>query len=105
MSKLTNFFTVSPPSIDTYKITDLDEQSLLETDHFPFGTCIKWEPCIWNGIKNINGYDIWTDGTNFYYSNGNVHYKYQGKLIWGPMKWEGLNEFNGRDIWTDGTNV
>ena len=56
------------------------------------------------GYEQINVSDIWTDGTNTYYSWGSRQYKLNG-INWEPMTWTGLTNFDGEYIWSDGTNI
>ena len=57
----------------------------------------------WN-INIEQGKNIWTDGTNTYYSNGSEHYVLNGDT-WETKVWNGTTSFLVDDIWTDGTNV
>ena len=74
-----------------------------------------WELVDWS--KPNNGEDIWTDGTNVYYSNNRTHYVLQGDT-WVDKTWNGFMDFGilypaidsfygayGKGIWTDGTNI
>lgn len=49
------------------------------------------------------GRDVWSDGTNTYYSYGSYQLMYNGK-DWVEVDWNGLS-VGGEDIWTDGENV
>ena len=57
----------------------------------------------WSGLTNFGGHNIWTDGTNIYYSNGADQYKLNG-TTWESIRWSGRDPF-GNCIWTDGTNI
>ena len=57
----------------------------------------------WNGLTNFDGYRIWTDGTNIYYSKDTQQYILRGDT-WEKYTWNGLTSFIGNMIWTDGTN-
>ena len=62
----------------------------------------------WNGLTSFDGDDIWTDGTNIYYSNTDDNVNKQYKLngdTWEVMTWEGYSYVEGHHIWTDGTNI
>jgi len=65
----------------------------------------------WNGLTSFSGIDIWTDGTNRYYSNLYKHYVLDKETsTWNPKIWYGktLNGnayFEGKYIWTDGNNI
>lgn len=64
--------------------------------------------------KSIYGSNVWTDGTNLYYSNyvskksGQVHLMLDRSTgVWNPITWNGIDsiQFKGEDVWTDGNNV
>lgn len=58
----------------------------------------------WNELTSLNGYYIWTDGTDIYYSGGSTNYVLnEGK--WVQKTWNGLTKFHGANVWTDGTNI
>lgn len=62
----------------------------------------KWESHIWGGLAIFNGNDVWTDGTNIYYSHGTGQYILNKDTnTWEPVTWNGLTDFNGSNIWTD----
>ena len=66
-----------------------------------------WNKKIWNGISNIGGNDIWTDGTNIYHSDGSTR-QYQlnkNTSTWTTKTWNGFTSFYGSNVWTDGTNI
>ena len=64
-----------------------------------------WESIpIWNWIMNLRTANIWTDGINTYYSQGNAQYQFTSDGKWKPKIWEGLTDFDGCDIWTDLAN-
>ena len=65
-----------------------------------------WEPKTWNGLTSLYGSDVWTDGTDTYYSNGAGHYvldKFTN--TWSQKTWNGLTSFRGENVWTDGTDI
>ena len=56
--------------------------------------------------------NIWTDGTDTYYSDRNLQYKLIRNttdvphlIRWVLMKWKGLDIFDGRYIWKDGNDI
>ncbi len=56
--------------------------------------------------------NIWTDGTDIYYSDLNLQYELiknitdvPHQMRWVPMKWKGLDIFNGSYIWKDGNDI
>jgi hypothetical protein len=59
----------------------------------------------WGGIDKIRGTDIWSDGTNIYYSSDGNFVLNKATGTWEPKVWEGLTDINGEDVWTDGTNI
>ena len=66
---------------------------------------VSWEPKEWRGYTRVNGIDIWSDGTNIYYSSFDKHYILSGDT-WEPKVWGGeLTSFQGKYIWTDGANT
>jgi hypothetical protein len=70
----------------------------------------KWIEKTWNGLSNFYGIDIWTDGTNIYYSHSDTQYVLNRETdTWIEKTWYGYlmrrGGFGGSDIWTDGTNI
>ena len=64
-----------------------------------------WETITWTGTYTpSNASDVWTDGTNIYYSFGTFQSKLNG-TTWESMTWTGLTNFDGDRIWTDGTDI
>lgn len=65
-----------------------------------------WEPKTWNGLSSLYGNEVWTDGTDTYYSGGSNHYVLD-KLTntWSQKTWNGLTSFRGENVWTDGTDI
>ena len=59
----------------------------------------------WTGLTKFDGYYIWTDGKNTYYSYGSNQYMLNGDT-WVEKIWNGyLTNFYGEYVWTDGTNT
>ncbi len=53
----------------------------------------------------IYGSNIWTDGTNTYYSSSNEQYVLDKSTnTWNAVTWQGEKPIGGQ-IWTDGTNI
>ena len=50
------------------------------------------------------GQNVWSDGTDIYYSDGSAQYVLNGNT-WVAKTWNGIASIWGRDIWTDGTNI
>ena len=64
-----------------------------------------WETKTWTGLTNFNGFKVWTDGDNIYYSNDSEQYVLdKSTSTWNTKTWNGLIFF-GLDIWTDGENI
>ena len=74
----------------------------------------------WEGLTNLNGNNIWTDGANIYYStsvadfdnlagNGLPAIKYEHYIlngnVWEQKTWNGFTSFLAYNIWTDGANT
>ena len=53
----------------------------------------------WNGLTDFYAGNVWTDGTNIYYSSSTNHYILNGDT-WEPKTWNGVTKFSGSDIWT-----
>ena len=69
-------------------------------------TTAKWENKSWSGLTNFDGSDVWSDGTNIYYSNGSNQYIFnKSTATWEPKTWTGLTSFQGFCIWSDGDNI
>lgn len=59
-----------------------------------------WVPITFTGLNSIYGEDVWTDGTNTYYSRGSTQYVYdKTNRSWNTKTWSGLSSFNGRNVW------
>ena len=60
----------------------------------------------WNGLSNFYGHNVWTDGTNIYYSNSPNHYVLDKSTnTWNVKTWNGFSNFYVNCVWTDGTNI
>ena len=65
-----------------------------------------WTDKTWTGLTSFGGLDIWTDGSDIYYSQGSNQYVLDvSTSTWTAKTWIGLTEFNGRYIWTDGSDI
>ena len=54
----------------------------------------------------MDGFNIWTDGENVYYSDGvDQCILDKATSTWSPKTWSGLTTFSGINIWTDGNNI
>ena len=70
---------------------------------------LEWESISWpTRPQRFMGCDIWTDGTNTYFSStvfSGDQYKFTG-TTWEPMTWSGgLTSLDGRYVWSDGVNT
>ena len=60
----------------------------------------------WNGLRRFYGYNIWTDGSNIYYSESTTQYVLdKDTSTWTTKAWNGLSKFHGNRIWSDGENI
>ena len=86
---------------EDYTITeDIILYAILEQEGY------YWEEKVWNGFTEISGDNIWTDGTDIYYSNGSKHYVLNKETsTWEEKVWNGFTEIFGDDIWTDGVDI
>ena len=65
----------------------------------------EWQTKTWSGLTNFSGTQIWTNGVNIYYSNGDDQYQLdKSTSTWQTTTWSGLNPY-GSYIWTDGENI
>ncbi|MCM1404723.1 MAG: hypothetical protein NC133_04485 [Prevotella sp.] len=63
------------------------------------------ETMTWNGLTDIVGNCVWSDGNSYYHSNGTDQYVLDVETqTWEIMNWNGLSNFFGRYVWTDGNN-
>jgi len=53
----------------------------------------------------VSGDNFWTDGENYYCSEGTTHYKLDKKSnTWKQTIWHGIDRFDGSKVWSDGEN-
>ena len=71
------------------------------------GTSNTWVQKEWSGLTSFSGANIWTDGTNVYYSTyGSTQYVCNRKTsTWEPKDWGSKKPYNGDGVWTDGENI
>lgn len=66
-----------------------------------------WDNATITGAPNyFEGYNVWTDGTYIYQSDGSSHYvldRTSGN--WISKTWQGLTSFSGEYIWHDGDHI
>ena len=66
----------------------------------------NWAVKTWNRLTNFEGNNIWTDGTNIYYSYNDTQYVLnRNSATWSTKAWNGLTNFTGAYVWTDGENI
>ena len=62
----------------------------------------------YNAIYNssVASSHVWTDGTNYYYSNSSTQLVFDKvNYTWVTKTWNGLSSFSGSSVWTDGTYI
>lgn len=72
-----------------------------------------WEETDFYGFSDpdaayIYGYQFWTDGTDFYYSNndrGTQLVLNRETNKWEPKEWKGFKFLYGYNVWSDGVNT
>lgn len=65
-----------------------------------------WSAKSWTGLTSFSGGNIWSDGTNIYYSGSSNQYVLdKSTSTWSAKTWNGFSNLNGSYIWTDGTNI
>ena len=70
----------------------------------PISELTTLTPMTWNGNGAVYGDDIWTDGTNYYYSRGYAQYVLNGDT-WEAKTWNNNIRIQGSCVWTDGVNI
>ena len=69
---------------------------------------LTWKPKYWNFENGctLGGADVWSDGENYYVSNGTDQYILDVESrTWKPMVWNSNSDkINGTRIWSDGVN-
>ena len=62
-----------------------------------------WDQKTWNGLTDFNGYYVWSDGTDLYYSKESSQYVWdKSTSTWVAKTWSGLSSFFKYNIWSDG---
>lgn len=65
-----------------------------------------WTPKTWNGLTSFDRTNIWTDGTDIYYSKSSNQYVLdRATSTWLTKTWYGLSSVNGIYVWTDGKDT
>ena len=69
-------------------------------------TELVWENKTWQGFNMLSGDNIWTDGTDVYFSNSSYQYKLnKSTSTWESKTWQGLSNFYGGNTWKDEYNI
>ena len=67
---------------------------------------VSWNYLTWSGLSNYYGGNVWTDGTDVYYSQGSTQYVLdRANSVWISKTWSGLTNFYGSKVWTDGEDI
>ena len=81
---------------DAVQTTSISEHTEFELDMIDK----DWVKVNWYGLNNFDAQNIWTDGTDYYYSKGNMHFKKDPvNNAWEQVTWKGLTEFDGQYVW------
>lgn len=64
-----------------------------------------WESKSWSGLTSFDGSNVWTDGTDIYYSSGSSYVLDKSTSTWSTKTWTGLTQSLGNCIWTDGKEI
>ena len=93
-------------AIDAINQVTPEDQMKLDAIDVVEGYGDNWSAKTWTGLTNFKGNDIWTDGTNIYYSNGSTQKVLdKSTSTWTDKNWSGLTSFKAENIWTDGTDI
>lgn len=66
----------------------------------------RFVPKTWTGLTSFTGENVWSDGTNVYYSSSSNQYVLnKATSTWSTKTWSGSSSFAGKNIWSDGTNI
>ena len=65
---------------------------------------VVWKDKKWSAQLCLNKNNVWTDGSNIYYSDREMSYKFNGNN-WEKKTWSGLTDLYGSYIWSDGENI
>ena len=84
--------------------TDAAFHNLVE--HLELADPKLWEQKTWSGFTSVYGFNVWTDGTDIYYSYGENQYVLdKSTSTWSVKTWNGLSSFPGNGVWSDGTDI
>ena len=92
-----------PVSTNIYYCNGIDAQYIWNNSNY------TWVTRNWTFSPSFLGKYIWSDGTDYYYSNGTVQYVYdKANSEWTQATWSvlgGTADFSAFDIWTDGNSI
>ena len=64
-----------------------------------------WIAKTWTGLTDFSGQVVWSDGVNYYYSNGVDQYVLDvSTSTWSAKTWTGYTSIIGNQVWSDGVN-
>ena len=65
-----------------------------------------WDSKTWTGLTSFYGTNVWTDGTDIYYSANTTQYVLnKSTSTWSTKTWLGRNTISGKRVWTDNYNI
>lgn len=88
-----------PTACHVTNVADLPEEAVDGSMATVTTSTIGWAPNKPDGFWPTYGDNVWSDGTNTYYSSYSDQYVFNGEN-WEPMSWFGLEDFEGSNIWT-----
>ena len=94
-------------SADNGKSLDvISGQWTVGTEKLDKNYVLRTESKTWNGFTSFDGYNIWSDGNNIYYSyNSDQYVLDKSTSTWSIKEWTGLTNFVGNRVWSDGDNI
>ena len=64
-----------------------------------------WERKYWNNVPlDFYSQNVWSDGTNIYYSEGEAQFVLNGNT-WERKLWNNGESVYGKSVWSDGANI
>ena len=65
-----------------------------------------WEVKTWSGLTSFYGTNVWTDGTDIYYSaNSSQYVLNKSNSTWTAKTWTGVTSISGKRVWKEGSNI
>ncbi len=66
----------------------------------------KLDKVTWEGLSNFKASYVWSDGENYYYSEGEKQYVLnKSTKTWSVKIWDGFSNIYGNQFWTLGDNL